>query len=277
MNIVVSLENVCTCKECSHDYARDCTACICCKPDNHSMVLDGIEGFAPKGKEEPVRIPVGSTVLSGDLCMPRGDKQGMVVFVHGSGSSRHSPRNRFVAGLLQQAGIGTLLFDLLTEEEEKIDELTSHLHFDVLLLVDRLIGVTDWLLMSSDVHKSNSNNNNLGIGYFGAGAGAAAAIVAAAKKRNVVKAIVSRGGRPDLAGHYLEQITAPTLLIVGGFDEVVVVFNKEAFDGLKLVKDNEKKLVVVPDATNLFEEPGKLEQVAQLAVEWFTSFLDPGI
>jgi putative phosphoribosyl transferase len=269
---VVSPENVCTCKDCNHDYARNCDSCICCTLDSHSMLLDGIEGFGPKHKEEPVHVPVGPVELSGDLSRPSGDKQGMVVFAHGSGSSRHSPRNRLVAGVLQKAGFGTLLFDLLTEEEEKIDELTGHLRFDILLLADRLIGVTDWLLKSGDISKGN---DNFSIGYFGASTGAAAAIVAAARKGNIVKAIVSRGGRPDLAGSYLEQVTAPTLLIVGGYDEAVIIFNKEAFDRLNLIKDDDKKkLVIIPDASHLFEEPGKLEEVAQLALEWFERFLD---
>lgn len=235
------------------------------------MVLDGIEGFAPKGREEPVGIPVGSVVLSGDLYTPREDKHGIVVFAHGSGSSRHSPRNRFVAGVLQRAGLGTLLFDLLTENEEKVDELTGHYRFDISLLADRLVGVTEWLRETSDTHKGN---NNITLGYFGASTGAAAAMVAAAKNGDLVKAIVSRGGRPDLAGRYLEQVAAPTLLIVGGYDEPVIVFNKEAFDRLKLVKDNEKKLVIIPEATHLFEEPGKIEQVAHLATEWFERYLD---
>jgi putative phosphoribosyl transferase len=227
-----------------------------------------IEGFAAKRKEEPVRLPLGPIVLSGDLCRPSDEKQGIVVFAHGSGSSRHSPRNRFVAGELQRAGLGTLLFDLLTEEEEKLDELTGHLRFDVLLLADRLVGVTDWLLNGSKIDKEN-----LAIGYFGASTGAAAAMIAAARKRDIAKAIVSRGGRPDLADQYLEQVMAPTLLIVGGYDEQVIALNKEAFGKLKLVKNDEKRLVIVPDATHLFEEPGKIEQVAQLATEWFARFL----
>jgi putative phosphoribosyl transferase len=146
------------------------------------------------------------------------------------------------------------------------------LRFDILLLADRLIGVTDWLLKSGGIIKGN---DNFSVGYFGASTGAAAAIVAAAKKGNIVKAIISRGGRPDLAGSYLEQVTAPTLLIVGGYDEAVILFNKEAFDRPKLIKDDDKKkLVIIPDASHLFEEPGKLEEVAQLVLEWFERFLD---
>src|SRR5918999_1899892 len=166
---VVSPENVCTCKDCNHDYARDCDSCICCTLDSHSMLLDGIEGFGPKRKEEPVHVPVGPVELSGDLSRPSGDKQGMVVFAHGSGSSRYSPRNRYVAGMLQRAGFGTLLFDLLTEEEEKIDELTGHLRFDIGMLADRLAGVTDFLLQA--LQASDSKKQYL-IGYFGASTGA---------------------------------------------------------------------------------------------------------
>jgi putative phosphoribosyl transferase len=235
------------------------------------MVLDGIEGFAPKGKEEPVSIPVDSVVLSGDLYRPAGSKQGVIVFAHGSGSSRHSPRNRYVAGVLQNAGFGTLLFDLLTEEEEKIDDQTAHLRFDIGLLADRLAGVTDWLLQTLEA--GDSKKQYL-IGYFGASTGAAAALVAAVMKEDVVKAIVSRGGRPDLAGGRLEHVKAPTLLIVGENDSEVIKLNAEARERLKSLKDVEKRLVIVPDATHLFEEPGKLEQVAQLALEWFARFLD---
>jgi putative phosphoribosyl transferase len=235
------------------------------------MVLDGIEGFAPKRKEEPVSIPVDSVVLSGDLYRPAGSKQGVIVFAHGSGSSRLSPRNRYVAGVLQNAGFGTLLFDLLTEEEEKIDDQTAHLRFDIGLLADRLAGVTDWLLQT--LEPGDSKKQYL-IGYFGASTGAAAALVAAVMKQDAVKAIVSRGGRPDLAGGRLEHVKAPTLLIVGENDSEVIKLNAEARERLKSLKDVEKRLVIVPDATHLFEEPGKLEQVAQLALEWFARFLD---
>jgi putative phosphoribosyl transferase len=267
-----SLENICTCKECDHDYATDCMSCTCCEPGTHSMVMDGMEGFEPRGKEVQVRIPVGSIVLSGDLSRPTGNKQRIVLFAHGSGSSRHSTRNRYVAGVLQRAGLGTLLFDLLTEEEEKIDEQTGHLRFNIKLLADRLAGVTDWLLNTLD--SDENNNNKFRIGYFGASTGAAAALVAAANKGHIVRAIVSRGGRPDLAGEYLEQVTSPTLLIVGGDDKVVIGLNQEALSRLKSLKDDKKKLVIVPGATHLFEEPGTLEQVAQLATQWFALFLD---
>jgi dienelactone hydrolase len=246
------------------------------------MVMDGMEGFLPErpynevkekilgSNEKPIQIRIGSILLSGDLNIPDG-AQGVVLFAHGSGSGRHSPRNRRVAKVLQEAGLGTLLFDLLTEDEEIIDEQTRHLRFDIGLLANRLIGATDWLLKSFDVSDGDDVPT---IGYFGASTGAAAALVAAAKKADAVKAVVSRGGRPDLAGdEYLDQVRAPTLLLVGGNDEPVIGLNQEAYDKLKLLKEDEKRLTIVPGATHLFEEPGKLEQIAQLASGWFTCFL----
>jgi putative phosphoribosyl transferase len=208
--------------------------------------------------------------LSGDLNIPDG-AQGVVLFAHGSGSGRHSPRNRYVAKVLQKAGLGTLLFDLLTEDEEIIDEQTRHLRFDIGLLADRLVGATDWLLKGFDV--SDDGDDIPSIGYFGASTGAAAALVAAARRADTVRAVVSRGGRPDLAGEYLDQVRAPTLLLVGGNDEPVIGLNQEAYDKLKLLKEDEKRLTIIPGATHLFEEPGKLEQVAQLASGWFSCFL----
>jgi dienelactone hydrolase len=224
----------------------------------------------PDSNEQPIQIPVGSVSLSGDLTVP-DRAQGVVLFAHGSGSSRRSPRNRYVAKVLQEANLGTLLFDLLTEDEEIIDDQTRHLRFDIRLLANRLVGATNWLLGSFDV----SDGDNLpSIGYFGASTGAAAALVAAAKMADVIKAVVSRGGRPDLAGEYLDQVRAPTLLLVGGNDKPVIGLNQEAYDKLRLLKkDDEKKLTIVPGATHLFEEPGKLEQVAQLASGWFSCFL----
>jgi putative phosphoribosyl transferase len=226
----------------------------------------------PDGNEQSIQISISSVSLSGDLDIPDGT-QGVVLFAHGSGSGRHSPRNRYVAKVLQEAGVGTLLFDLLTEDEELIDEQTLHLRFDIGLLADRLVGATDWLLQRFDA--SNSDDILPSIGYFGASTGAAAAVVAAAKRADIVKAVVSRGGRPDLAGdEYLNQVRAPTLLLVGGNDGPVIGLNQEAYDKLKLLKEeDEKKLTIVPGATHLFEEPGKLEQVAQLASGWFGSFL----
>jgi putative phosphoribosyl transferase len=225
----------------------------------------------PDGNEQSIKISISSVSLSGDLDIPDGT-QGVVLFAHGSGSGRHSPRNRYVAKVLQEAGVGTLLFDLLTEDEELIDEQTRHLRFDIGLLADRLVGATDWLLQRFDA--SNSDDILPSIGYFGASTGAAAAVVAAAKRADIVKAVVSRGGRPDLAGdEYLNQVRAPTLLLVGGNDGPVIGLNQEAYDKLKLLKEDEKRLTIVPGATHLFEEPGKLEQVAQIASEWFGSFL----
>ena len=225
----------------------------------------------PSSNEQPVQIPIGSLSLSGDLDALHG-VQGIVLFAHGSGSSRHSPRNRYVAKVLQEANLGTLLFDLLTEDEERIDEQTRHLRFDIGLLADRLIGATDWLLERFNA----SNTDNIpSIGYFGASTGAAAALVAAAKRADTVKAVVSRGGRPDLAGdEFLNQVRAPTLLLVGGNDEQVIELNQGAYQKLKLLKEEDKKrLTIIPGATHLFEEPGKLEEVAQLASGWFARFL----
>jgi putative phosphoribosyl transferase len=219
--------------------------------------------------DQPIQIPIGSMSLSGDLNIP-DSAQGVVLFAHGSGSGRHSPRNRYVAKVLQEAGLGTLLFDLLTEDEEIIDEQTRHLRFDIGLLADRLVVATDWLLNGFDVSDGDDIHS---IGYFGASTGAAAALVAAARRADTVRAVVSRGGRPDLAGEYLDQVRAPTLLLVGGNDEPVIGLNQEAYDKLKLLKEDEKRLTIISEATHLFEEPGKLEQVAQLASGWFLSFL----
>ena len=218
------------------------------------MILDGVR---PCHKQ--VRIPVMSATLEGDLCL--GTKPGIVLFAHGSGSSRNSPRNRYVASTLQNAGLGTLLFDLLTMDEERIDERTGQLRFDIGLLADRLAAATDWLAKRA---------GNAKIGYFGASTGAAAALVAAAKKQEIVRAVVSRGGRPDLAGQFLDKVRAPTLFIVGGNDRPVIGMNQEAFDKLK-TKD--KKIEIVAGATHLFEEPGKLQDVACLARGWFERYL----
>jgi putative phosphoribosyl transferase len=181
-----------------------------------------------------------------------------VLFAHGSGSGRHSPRNRYVAEELQQAGLGTLLIDLLTPEEEEIDLRTRHLRFDIRMLAERLVGGTDWLAQNPDTQ-------SLRVGYFGASTGAGAALVAAAERPNVVGAVVSRGGRPDLAREDLPRVVAPTLLIVGGEDHPVIGMNREAMGQLRA----EKELKIVPGATHLFEEPGALEDVARLAAGWF--------
>jgi putative phosphoribosyl transferase len=191
------------------------------------------------------------------MCLPE-NVHGLVLFAHGSGSSRHSSRNRFVAKVLRNARLGTLLFDLLTAEEERVDAVSAQLRFDIGLLAERVIGVTDWL-------KTNPETAQLRLGYFGASTGAAAALVAAAQRPEVA-AVVSRGGRPDLAGDYLPRVQAPTLLIVGGDDVPVIALNQQAYGRLGT---SDKKLVIVPGASHLFEEPGTLEQVAQLAADWF--------
>jgi dienelactone hydrolase len=208
-----------------------------------------------------VTVPVGDAVLEGDLVVPER-ASGIVLFAHGSGSGRHSPRNRQVAVALNEAGIGTLLVDLLTPAEEEIDRLTAELRFDIELLARRLIAAVDWL--------RRGPAGLAGVGLFGASTGAAAALVAAAARPDDVSAVVSRGGRPDLAGPALAQVRAPTLLIVGGADEVVLGLNQRA---LELIGAVEKQLVVVPGATHLFEEPGALEQVATLAADWFSRYL----
>lgn len=210
-----------------------------------------------------VTIAIESVRLDGTLTIPKS-AAGMVLFVHGSGSSRHSTRNRFVAQVLQSHGIATLLFDLLTLDEERIDRVNAEYRFDIRFLTERLIGATRWAMQQPDL-------KTLQIGYFGASTGAAAALVAAAElPSNAISAVVSRGGRPDLAGDALSSVHAPTLLIVGGNDEPVIGMNREA---LELLHCSPKKLVIVADATHLFEEPGTLEKVADLAAEWFTKYL----
>jgi putative phosphoribosyl transferase len=215
--------------------------------------------------ERLVLVTAGEVKLEGNLVIPDG-ATGVVLFAHGSGSSRHSPRNRFVAGVLQQAGLATLLIDLLTPEEEEIDLRTRHLRFDIGLLASRLVGATDWLA-------HNPDTQHLKVGYFGASTGAGAALVAAAERPEAVQAIVSRGGRPDLAGSALPHVKAPTLLIVGGYDMPVIAMNEDALAQLR----SPKRLEIIPKATHLFEEPGTLAAVAQLASEWFTHYLTIGV
>ena len=212
------------------------------------------------GAGAEIPIPAGDVSLQGMLGEPPAGA-GIVVFVHGSGSSRHSPRNQMVAQLLREAGMGTLLFDLLTPEEEQVDMVTRHLRFDIELLTERLLAVTDWLV--------EQRGGQSPIGYIGSSTGAAAALIAAARTRHRIDAVVSRGGRPDLAGEALERVRAATLLIVGGQDVQVLELNQLAFDQL----DCEKQLAVVPGATHLFEEPGKLEDAAALARDWFLAYL----
>jgi putative phosphoribosyl transferase len=214
-----------------------------------------------KIEEQSVHVAAGSVTLEGNLSLPEGTG-GIVLFAHGSGSSRHSPRNRHVARMLNDAKLATLLVDLLTTDEEAIDMRTAHLRFDIGLLARRLVAVTDWLTQQPETHE-------LRIGYFGASTGAAAALLAAAERPEAVGAVVSRGGRPDLAGPTLAQVRAPTLLIVGGNDFQVIELNQEAFARLNC----EKQLVIVPGATHLFEEPGALDAVARLAREWFERHL----
>lgn len=208
-----------------------------------------------------VEIQLDLVTLEGNLSIPEGSN-GIVLFAHGSGSGRTSPRNRFVANVLNQNGIATLLFDLLTRDEEEIDEQTMHLRFDIPLLSQRLVQTTDWLLNDSEISQLN-------VGYFGASTGAAAALVGAAVRPKIVKAVVSRGGRPDLAGSNLGSVQCPTLLLVGGYDDVVIDLNKKALSKIT----SEKKLIIIPEATHLFEEPGKLEQVAKYASNWFVRYL----
>ena len=207
--------------------------------------------------EQEIRLEVDGDAIAADLTLP-DEATGIVVFAHGSGSSRTSRRNKLVARTLVDGGLGTLLLDLLTPAEEQLDLETGQLRFDVSLLAQRLSPATSWL---GDEPRTAS----LPLGYFGASTGAAAALIAAAEHGARVRAVVSRGGRPDLAGDALARVTAPTLLIVGGRDPVVLDLNRQALDQLT----SEKELVVVPDATHLFEEPGALQQVAELAVRWF--------
>jgi putative phosphoribosyl transferase len=208
-----------------------------------------------------VMVTSGSVTLRGLLGTPR-DARGVVLFAHGSGSGRLSSRNNFVAQSLQDAGLATLLIDLLTEDEERIDARTGHLRFDIPFLAKRLESATEWLAQSADTL-------SLKTGYFGASTGAAAALVAAAEMPERVHAVVSRGGRPDLAGEHLARVKAPTLLIVGSRDVPVIPLNEGAFAQLRC----EKKLEIVPGASHLFEEPGTLEVVARLASSWFTKHL----
>jgi len=210
-----------------------------------------------------VSVPIGRQHLQGDMGSPL-EPHGLVLFAHGSGSSRHSTRNQYVAGVLEQAGFATLLIDLLTEEEERVDTRTAHLRFDIEMLARRLVGIIDWL-------RGRSQTAPLPIGLFGASTGGGAALVAAAARPHDVVAVVSRGGRPDLAGSALSRVTAPTLLLVGGFDTPVIQMNRAAMAQMPGVV----RLEIVPGATHLFEERGALEQVATLAAHWFSRHLEP--
>jgi pimeloyl-ACP methyl ester carboxylesterase len=206
---------------------------------------------------QPLRVPVTGAILNADLVAPV-EARGLVLFAHGSGSSRHSHRNQFVARTLQESQVATLLMDLLTPEEERIDNQTRELRFDINLLADRLSAIVKWA-------SEQPTLKDLPIGLFGASTGAAAALVTAAKHPTLVKSVVSRGGRPDLAGESLAKVKAPTMLIVGGHDDAVLVLNEQA----KAKMPGEVSLKIVPRATHLFEEPGALAQVADMAASWF--------
>jgi dienelactone hydrolase len=219
----------------------------------------GAQMATDPGRE--VQILSGEALLQGNLIIPAG-AEGVVLFAHGSGSSRHSPRNQFVARTIREAGVGTLLFDLLTREEEAIDARTAHLRFDIGLLARRLVDATNWV-------NADDETSQLKVGYFGSSTGGGAALLAAAHLGETIGAVVSRGGRPDLAGDALPQVKSPTLLIVGGLDYPVIEMNREAYEKLRC----KKELKLVPGATHLFEEPGTLEQVARLAADWFQKYL----
>jgi pimeloyl-ACP methyl ester carboxylesterase len=210
--------------------------------------------------DHPVRIPCDHVMLDGLLHIPQHAK-GIVIFAHGSGSSRLSPRNQFIAHQLQQIQFATLLFDLLTSDEEQHDSFTSQYRFDIPFLAHRLVTATRWVIQISGLNK-------LPVGYFGASTGGAAALVAAAQLKNLIKSVVSRGGRPDLAGESLPSVQAPTLLIVGGDDHVVIQLNQQASRAMTC----HNEMVIVPGATHLFEEPGKLDEVAELANAWFIKY-----
>jgi putative phosphoribosyl transferase len=210
-----------------------------------------------------IRVPIGDRWLDGDLNVPEGSR-GVILFAHGSGSSRHSPRNQYVAQVLAEHGFATLLIDLLTPQEEAVDDETAHLRFDIDLLATRLVAVIEWIRRQPSVAP-------LPVGLFGASTGGGAALVAAARRPQDVGAVVSRGGRPDLAGSALRDVTAPTLLIVGGRDTEVIALNRQAMQRMTA----DVALDVVPGATHLFPEPGALERVAAAAASWFDSRLTP--
>ena len=214
-----------------------------------------------KVEEGLVYVNTGKLTLEGNLLLP-DRATGVVMFAHGSGSSRFSSRNRYVADVLRQSGVGTLLIDLLTREEEAVDMRTAHLRFDIGLLADRLAGASAWLAKQSET-------SWMKLGLFGASTGGAAALVAAAREPERIHAVVSRGGRPDLAGPALPAVQAPTLLLVGGNDGPVIEMNRDAYDQMTC----ERRMIIIPGASHLFEEPGTLEEVARLAAEWFTRYL----
>jgi dienelactone hydrolase len=212
-----------------------------------------------------VGVPIGARRLSGELVVPES-AHGIIPFAHGSGSSRHSPRNQYVARALEGYGFGTLLIDLLTPEEESVDDFTAQYRFDIPMLADRLVTIVDWL-------RRRDETAALPIGIFGASTGGGAALIAAAKRPDAIAAVVSRGGRPDLAGAWLAKVATPTLLIVGGLDTAVIEMNRDAMKQMR----GEVRLEIVPGATHLFEEPGALERVADLAGGWFARCFQPRV
>ncbi len=212
-------------------------------------------------QKSEVAIPVGNFFIYGDLNLVENSK-GIIVFAHGSGSSRFSSRNQHVAHILQKAHFSTLLFDLLTGEEEAIDQYSREFRFNIPLLAERLIAVSRWL-------QTHEHTKQQKLGYFGASTGAAAALIAAAHLKKEISAVVSRGGRPDLAHDYLAEVCAPTLLIVGALDYEVITLNEQAYAQLK----HEKKMILIPGATHLFEEPGTLDEVAMITSQWFTQYM----
>jgi putative phosphoribosyl transferase len=230
-------------------------------PPNSRARADGQEGGEANPGRHDVIVDTGQVLLDGYLIVPH-KARGLVVFAHGSGSSRFSPRNQFTAQELNKAGLATLLFDLLTAGEDAVDQVTSQYRFDIPLLAKRLVGATDWIRKTPDVAA-------LKVGYFGASTGSGVALIAAAERALYVGAVVSRGGRPDLARGYLHSVKAPTLLIVGGEDREVIALNQEAMAQMSA----EKELVIVPGATHLFEEDGALQKVAVLAGDWFLRHL----
>jgi putative phosphoribosyl transferase len=227
------------------------------------LIIEAILMKIDFSQEKTVKFSAGIVELEGSLTVPENAK-GMVLFAHGSGSSRHSSRNKYVANDLNESGLATLLIDLLTSQEEELDNQTRHIRFDLALLAGRLVGAAEWL-------KSQEETKDLKIGLFGASTGGGAALITAQKIPGLIRAVVSRGGRPDLAGPSLPDVKAPVLLIVGGNDFQVIEMNNEAFARLRC----EKQMIIVPGATHLFEESGKLEKVAGLAKEWFLKYLSP--
>ena len=223
-------------------------------------------GHETKEKRTPVEVPIGEARLHGNLGLP-AEARGIVLFAHGSGSSRYSPRNQYVARALEQRHLATLLIDLLTPEEEVIDDRTAQLRFDIPMLAGRLVTIVEWL-------RRRTETAALPIGLFGASTGGGAALIAAADRPHEIAAVVSRGGRPDLAGPSLAKVTTPTLLIVGGLDTPVIEMNRDA---MRQMRSSEVKLEIVPGATHLFEQPGTLERVAELAGDWFARHLQPAL